>query len=240
MLEELKPVRVESTKEACIKRLEELILSGRVKAGEKLAPERELALRLGVSRPVVHEALVDLSAKGLVKIIPRIGTVVTDYFREGSLALLMSIINYQKQDLDPDILDGLLDMRKLFETETARLAAKRRTTKQLEGFYKIIFEESQTRPDETEKIVALDFDFHLSLTEASSNVIYTLLINSFKPVYTTFTRVFFSDESVIPVVFDYHKQLVSAIAGQDEKTAASVMKKILVHGEDWLKTMLKA
>ena len=240
MLEALKPVRFESAKDACIKRLEELILSGKVKAGEKLAPERELALRLGVSRPVVHEALVDLAAKGLVEIIPRVGTVVNDYLKDGSLSLLMSLVNYQKQDLDPEILDGLLNMRKLFETETARLAAANRTIAQLEGFYGVIFEESQTEPCEAEKIVALDFDFHIRLVLASSNVLYTLLINSFKPVYTTLSSVFFSDASVIPVVFDFHRKLVSAIADRDEAVAASVMTDILAHGEDWLKALLAA
>ncbi|NOY69198.1 MAG: FadR family transcriptional regulator [Deltaproteobacteria bacterium] len=239
MLEALKPVRVESTKDACIASLEALILSGKVKAGEKLAPERELALRLGVSRPVVHEALVDLAAKGLVEIIPRVGTVVNDYLKNGSLCLLMSLVNYQKQDLDPKILDGLLNMRKLFETETARLAAANRTMEQLEGFFSVIFEESQTEPGETAKIVALDFDLHLRLALASSNVLYTLLMNSFKPVYTTLSAVFFSDENVVPTVFDFHRKLVSAIADQNEDIAMEVIKDILAHGEDWLKTLLK-
>ena len=61
MLELLKPVKTESLKEACSGRLEDLILSGRLPIGQKLPSERELALQLCVSRPVAHEALVDLA-----------------------------------------------------------------------------------------------------------------------------------------------------------------------------------
>jgi DNA-binding transcriptional MocR family regulator len=81
------PLRVPSLKEACVQRLEELILSGELKAGEKLASERELALQLGISRPVLHEALVDLAAKGLVAIEPRRGVYINDFRTNGSVAI---------------------------------------------------------------------------------------------------------------------------------------------------------
>ena len=51
----IEPLHVESLKDACIARLEELILSGELKAGERLPAERNLAVRLGVSRPVLPE-----------------------------------------------------------------------------------------------------------------------------------------------------------------------------------------
>jgi len=63
MQELLKPIRTESLKDVFISRFEELILSGSFPVGQKLPSERELALQLGVSRPVVHEGLVDLAAK---------------------------------------------------------------------------------------------------------------------------------------------------------------------------------
>ncbi len=67
----LQPLQVPSLKAACVQQLEHLILSGKLKINEKLPPERELAAQLQVSRPVIHEAIVDLAAKGLVTIIPR-------------------------------------------------------------------------------------------------------------------------------------------------------------------------
>ena len=53
----LKPIRKDSLKDVFIKRFEDLILSGTFPVGQKLPSERELALQLSVSRPVVHEGL---------------------------------------------------------------------------------------------------------------------------------------------------------------------------------------
>jgi len=127
MQELLKPIRTESLKDVFINRFEKLILSGTFPVGQKLPSERELALQLGVSRPVVHEGLLDLAAKGLVTLIPRVGTIVNDYRKEGSLSLLTSLVNYHQGDLEPELLTSLLEMRFLFEVETARLTALNRT-----------------------------------------------------------------------------------------------------------------
>src|SRR5512137_2428558 len=84
MKEILKPLKADSLVEVFISRFENLILTGKIAIGQKLPSERELALQLGVSRPVVHEGLVDLAAKGLVTMKPRVGTMVNDYRKEGS------------------------------------------------------------------------------------------------------------------------------------------------------------
>ena len=106
----LKPLKTDSLKDVFVQRFEELILSGALSIGQKLPPERELALMLGVSRPVVHEGLVDLENKGLVTMKPRVGTVVNDYRREGSLSLLNSLVSYNRGRLEPAILDSLLEI----------------------------------------------------------------------------------------------------------------------------------
>jgi len=107
MQELLKPIRTESLKDVFIRRFEDLILSGKFPIGQKLPSERELALQLGVSRPVVHEGLVDLAAKGLVSMIPRVGTIVNDYRQEGSLSILTSLVNYNQGNLEPGLLFSL-------------------------------------------------------------------------------------------------------------------------------------
>ena len=64
----IEPLKIQSLKDACVSRLEQLILSGELKIGEQLPSERDFALRIGVSRPVLHAALVELDSKGLVQI----------------------------------------------------------------------------------------------------------------------------------------------------------------------------
>ncbi|HOI11649.1 MAG TPA: winged helix-turn-helix domain-containing protein, partial [Myxococcota bacterium] len=58
----LEPLRAVRLKDAFLERFERLILSGELAPGDRLPPERDLAVRLGVSRPVVHEALLELES----------------------------------------------------------------------------------------------------------------------------------------------------------------------------------
>jgi len=180
LLQSLKAV---SLKEVFIERFEELILSGQVSAGQKLPSERALALQLGVSRPVVHEGLVELAARGLVTQRPRVGTIVNDYRRHGSLALLSSLINYREGDLDPFLLEALLDLRRLFETETARLAAINRSDDDVKDLYEIVSRESAADRRRCSVLVDVDFEFHHAIALASGNPIYAMLIKSFEPAH---------------------------------------------------------
>ena len=238
MLDTLKPVKTESLKEVCIRRFEELILSGKLPVGKKLPPERELASQLGVSRPVVHEALVEIAAKGLVSMVPRIGTTVNDYRREGSVAILTSLISYHNGMLDPKLLESLLAMRKLMEKENAKLAALNRTDEHIKEFKEILLQEEDVDHREIDQITLMDFNFHHLVAMATDNLSYPMLLNSFKPVYTSLSGQFFQDPEVIPVVFDFHKKLVDAIEKKDERKSVDIMHRILVHGEDRLREFI--
>ena len=235
MQELLRPIRTESLKELFIRRFEELILSGKFPVGQKLPSERELSLQLGVSRPIVHEGLVDLAAKGLVTLIPRVGTIVNDYRREGSLAILTSLVNYHRGNLEPALLISLLETRMLFEVETARLAALNRDREQLDSLYVLLGEEDAVDHRNTEAVCKLDFDLHHLLALASGNHIYPLLINSFRHCYANLAGQFFADQTVVPIVFDFHKQLVKAVKNKNDKSAARIMRRMLDHGAEKLK-----
>lgn len=231
----LKPIRTESLKDAFVKRFEELILSGAFPIGQNLPSERELALQLNVSRPIVHEGLVDLAAKGLVTLIPRVGTIVNDYRKKGSLSLLTSLVNYHQGDLEPELFISLLEMRLLFEVETARLAAINRTQDQLESFRRLLQEEETVNHHNAAGISELDFDFHHLVALSSGNHIYPLLLNSFKHCYLNLAGQFFSDPAVVPEVFAFHNKMARVLEEQNEKEAVQIMKNMLAHGAERLR-----
>ena len=230
----LEPIKVLSLKEACISQLEKLILTGELQMGARLPSERDLAAQLQVSRPILHEALVDLEAKGLLKIIPRHGTVVNDFRRSGSMALLSSLLNYHDGQLAPQFSKNLIEIRLLIETETARLAALYRSPDQIEEFRAILQQETQSSPDDVEKLISLDFSFHLLIAIASGNLIYPLIINSFRGVYTSLTGSFFQSIShslTLQTVHQYHRQIVDALERQDADDCVKTMTEMLKHGE---------
>lgn len=232
------PLRTDSLKDVFVLRFEELILSGKIKVGQKLPSERELALQLCVSRPVVHEGLVELASRGLVSLKPRIGATVNDYRKEGSISLLASLIQYQKGKLEPQLLESLLELRMLLEPAYARLAAQNRTEEQAHEFYEMIKKEESAGNRDIQKITNLDFEFHLLIAVASGNRVYPLLLNSFRPVYTNLSGQFFRDPAVTAAVHKYHRNTARAIESGDGKKAASVMKELLRHGETHLRAMI--
>jgi GntR family transcriptional repressor for pyruvate dehydrogenase complex len=239
MLEQLiEPLKTDSLKDVFVIRFEELILSGKVKIGQKLPSERELAFQLGVSRPVVHEGLVELASRGLVSLKPRVGAVVNDYRKEGSITMLSSLIQYQKGKLEPVLLDSLLQMRLLMESQFARIAAINRTEDQISEFLEIVKKEESADYKNIQNITDLDFEFHLLIAVASGNAVFPLLLNSFRHVYTNLSNQFFKDSQVISAVHKYHRDLVRALEAQDAKKAVSIMKTLLNHGEKYLRKMI--
>jgi DNA-binding FadR family transcriptional regulator len=238
LLQLLEPIKTDSLKDVFVIRFEELILSGKVKIGKKLPSERELALQLGVSRPVVHEGLVELASRGLVSLKPRFGAIVNDYRKEGSITLLSSLIQYRKGKLEPELMDSLLQMRVLMEPEFARFAAQNRTEEQVREFYEILKKEESANYKNIQDITDLDFEFHLLIALASGNVVFPLLLNSFRQVYTNLSGQFFKDSRVISTVHRYHRDMVQALELREEKKAVSIMKTLLNHGEKYLRKMI--
>jgi DNA-binding FadR family transcriptional regulator len=234
----LDPLRVQSVKDACILRLESMILSGELKIDARLPSERDLAARLEISRPALHEALVDLALKGLVRIVPRHGVFVNDYRRDGSCALLSSLLNYKNGEFDPQFTQSLLDMRINIEVECARLAAQHHTPAQLTELKKLLTSEAKVDRRDVEALTELDFQFHLFVAIASGNLVYPLIINSFKGVYTRLTNQFFTqyvNTQVVDDVLSYHQDLVKAIHSAQPDIATNTMKEMLKHGEKYLK-----
>ncbi len=227
-----------SLKESCLAVVEAMILSGELLAGQKLPAERDFATRLGVSRPVLHEALVELSLKGLVTISPRHGVSVDDFRQKGSMLLLDSLLSYPTFTVSKQAWSNLFDFRKLIEGETAWQAAQNRTDYHLTELQVLLHNEQTVDTSNPEKLTELDFSFHLAVAQASTNIIYPLIINTFKQAYTSYTRTFFNNNRssvVISAVFEFHTRLVQAITDAASEPARQIMIDMLVHGEKYLK-----
>ena len=225
-------------RDAFVARFENEILSGVYGPGDRLPAERELADSHRVSRPLVHGALLELASRGLLRIEARQGVFVADFRREGSVEMLLSLINYSGGDLSPPIFDGLLEMRFLFETETARLAAVRAKEDDLAEIGKVLAKETLFEYRQPRDATDIDYDFHLAVALASGNAVYPLLLNSFRRVYERILDRFYAEPSVIPEIFLMHRSLSAAIEARDEEGSANAMRSILGFGEAQLRTII--
>ncbi len=234
----LAPLRSASLKEVFVARFEELILSGHFSIGQKLPSERILATQLGVSRPVVHEGLVELAARGLVSIQPRVGTVINDYHRQGSLALLNSLVAHSQVALSPAMLTSLLDLRRLIETETAELAARYATDADLDALDARLAALERAASEDSAVQAERDFALHHRLAVASANLMYPMLLKSCEVAYRHLSEPFFRRHDVLPVVSDGWRSILDRLRARDADGARAAMNQLLRHGRDVLQDVL--
>ena len=233
----LVPLNAKSVSDQFVDRFEKLILGGALGPGEKLPSERDLAMSLGVSRPVVHQGLLELAHRGLVTLKPRVGAVVNDVGSQGSLATLVSLFNAGHGRPDPALVRSILEVRHVIECETARLAALRATPSNLEDL-RVILGQEQAEADLAPHLAAArDFSFHHAIARASGNGVYPLLLNSFKEFYLAMAGLFYQGP-VRPQVYRHHEALLASIAQGRAEDARDRMDALLTHGAHILLTLV--
>ena len=220
-----KPLKPASLKEEFVLYMEELILGGSLKPGERLPPERKLAKKFGVSRPIVHEGILTLETRGLVTLRPRHGVVVNDYRNQGTLDLLLSLIKESDHELGPGLTGDLEHVRILMEKDMISLICNRKSdnTTELRKLKEINQQmDKEVRPEE---LAEQDFRFHLQLGLTSGNIIYALLTNTLKPAHMDLLTQFYKGKGIRERVVEYHNQLIAALSEKDEKKALLLIEK---------------
>ena len=104
---------VPSVREAFVQAIEDKILSGELKVGDRLPPARQLCTEMGVSLTIVNAGMSELAAKGFVEIKPRHGTFVADYRMQGTTETMVAMMRFNGGNLNKR------DARSFWESRTA-------------------------------------------------------------------------------------------------------------------------
>jgi GntR family transcriptional regulator, transcriptional repressor for pyruvate dehydrogenase complex len=99
------------------------------KVGEKLPTEMALAESLGVSRPVIREALARLRADGRIETRQGAGAFVADRNKIAAFRMAAPSIHQSAADAEREVLE----LRQIVEAGAAELAAQRRTDADLQA-----------------------------------------------------------------------------------------------------------
>jgi GntR family transcriptional repressor for pyruvate dehydrogenase complex len=158
-------IRPPTVAQAITDHLEKMILEGVLRPGERLASERDLAERLGVSRPSLREALETLAQRGHI-VTGKSGTHVAQF-----LSPLMKPLAALMQD-NPRVTADYFEFRRIQEAHAARLAAQRATDVERTAIRDCIkrMTKAHTLEDPTQEGEA-DVDLHLLVYEATHNVV---------------------------------------------------------------------
>tara|TARA_R110000850_G_scaffold20021_2_gene59920 strand:+ start:115 stop:873 length:759 start_codon:yes stop_codon:yes gene_type:complete len=166
-----RPVNPEKLSRAVVRQVEELILRGILQPGRRLPPERELAERLGVSRPSLRDAIAQLQEVGLLTSKPGAGVYVADVLGSAFSPALIALFA-RHEEATMDYLSFRRDMEGLAAERAARLASDTDLAVITAVFTKM---EAAHKPDEE---AALDAQFHMSIIEASHNVVMLHMMRS--------------------------------------------------------------
>lgn len=232
-MKHFEPIAKPSLSDAVLAELQKKILSGELKAGDWLPPERDMAASMEVSRGSLHQAILALEYQGFVSIVPRKGTVVCDYRKHPTPQSLAVIMNYSSTELDRHIFGDMMAFRIWLETECARLAC----TNIYESTEQEMRDVIRALDAEGADLTALTVRFHYLLTQASGNGVYSMIFRACEPAICALTEKRYSIERQdLPQLKERMTRVVDCIRDNKPQEAADTVSAMLRHGIGFLES----
>ncbi len=210
----------EKTANATVRQIEELILDGILRPGDKLPAERDLAAKLEISRPILRDALKTLEDRNLIRTRHGEGTYVDDVIGTVFEPPMIDLVRRHQR-----ALFDYLEFRRDVEALAAGYAAERATqpdrTILKQVFEAMLAAHEAGEPEEESRI---DVEFHTAIMEAAHNVV---LMHMMRSCYQLMAQgVFHNRERLYsnPAWRDklvaQHSKIYEAIMARNEKAAA--------------------
>lgn len=214
----LTPVtRTTLTADICRKLVSHLI-RGDWTEGDRIPPERELCLRLGVGRASLREALKALEIMGMIETRLGEGTFVCGRSEFFSRPLLWAITGSAKSDAHE-----LVEARELIESETARLAAERATPEDLQAIRQHL-DQMEAAIDDPTTFLEADLNFHLAVANSAHNRILANALSLIRNLMRQWIGQALPKEGVAITALTHHNKIFAAISKRNATAARNSMQ----------------
>jgi len=229
-------VQAEKISSSVIRQIEGLILRGILNPGERLPAERDLAERLGVSRPSLRDALADLEARDLLVTRPGAGVFVAEVLGSAFSKPLIRLFSTHDEALF-DYLSFRRDLECLAAGRAARLGSDTDLR-----VIDTVFGKMETASQGAGQVeeARLDAAFHLSIIEASHNVIMVHMMRSMfdmlKQGVFYNREVMFRQRTSREAMLDQHRAINDALQARDSDAARDAVATHL----DFVESAMKA
>ena len=218
-----RPVQPEKLSSAVIRQIEQLILRGILRPGERLPPERELAERMNVSRPSLRDAISTLQNSGLLTARPGAGIFVADVLGSDFAPALTELFARHDEAVF-DYLSFRRDLEGLAAERAARLASDTDLAVVNTVFEKMLAAHPKRNSDEEARLAA---QFHMAITEASHNVVMLHMMRSMYQLLRDGVfynrQVMFKQRTTRQVLLDQHRAINDALQGRDPEAARAAV-----------------
>lgn len=233
-----RPVGKPRVAQEIVQQLRGLILRGEYAVGDKLPPERKLAEELGVNRASLREAIKALEQVGLVKTRQGDGTRVLDFMQTAGVELISHLVPGDGAPNMP-VLTDVLEFRRWFGRETARLAAERASEEDIRAI-EAIAERSSDPALDVGELLKLDFEFYVQLTNAAKNAVMKLLVNTIRPAVVNYAPFFATFNPPPQAVRKHQRDVLKAIAARDGEAAARAADAYLKKAVEQMQALAKS
>ena len=216
-----------------IEKIKAMIVSGTLRAGDRLPKEADLAADLGLSRSSLREAVKALSLVNILDVRRGDGTYVTSLEPPVLLEVLSFIVDFHR---DTSVLE-FLRVRRILEPAATAMAGERITPEDSDGLRKLL--DSLGPAPDAEELVANDLEFHRRIAACSGNsVLYSLLETLSRP--TTRARVWrgLTQPDAIARTLAEHRAILDALTSHDPEVARSWSTVHIASVEQWLASVL--
>jgi len=203
--------------EQIVDQVQALIEKGRLKHGDQLPPERELAVIFKVSRHSVREAIRVLEQKKVLKSRPGSGTFVILEDESSVAKSLGKAILREK-----NTLAEIFQFRELLEPQIAGLAARNAGKKDIMVLENLL-EQQQKAPDNSMVSKKLDEKFHLALAQATGNSVLMQVEALWGHILLKSRHENFQSPHRNKLSVKGHKKILKAIKDGDSKAANQLM-----------------
>ena len=208
-----------------VRLLSSFVAANELAPGDRLPPIRELAVKFGVKPGAVRDGLLTAQARGLVKILPRVGAIVQP---DGETSAAGDAVanSFEKVVGQPDQnLFHILETREALELTMAAKAAERRELSELFRLRQILADMAEIPlEDESPEYARLDVEFHLEIGRLSGNSVMTELLSVLlAQVRPHLDRIHWSDNRRAESN-ELHARIYSALAAGDAEQAQREMR----------------
>lgn len=201
------------------------IRSLQLQPGAPLPSEGRLSEMLGVSRPVIREAMRNLRGLGVIQIFNGRGAVV----RELTATSLEVFFSHALQTVDNSFVT-LMELRTGLECEAASLAALRHTDDDAVAMEDLVQKMAHAL-NEPDMYSQLDADLHISIAKASGNQLLLFMVQSIRSAMREASlrgmtlRLGHKQGALVQAM---HEELVKAIVAGDSQSAGDAMKRHMI------------
>lgn len=210
--------------QSVVHQIELLILRGILRPGERLPPERDLAERMGVSRPSLREAVAELQERGLLVSRPNSGVFVGDVLGSAFSPALVSLFSSHEEAVF-DYVSFRRDMEGLAAERAARYGSDTDLAVIATIFSKMEAAHQKRDPsDEAE----LDANFHMAIIEASHNVVMLHMMRSMYDLLRQGVfynrQMMFKNRLTRDMLLDQHRAINDGLQARDAGRARAAVE----------------